>query len=160
MDGVIKAFANQVANDGKDKIRKAMKLVSNRVEADFLEQAQNCLDNYYMEFTPTVYDRTENLRRNGFNPYKRYRRNEIDVGVSFDPSRMDKYRSNDSISEYKAKPYIKNIEQLVVVNAMEGIHGRPSVYVGRNIDETMMHFTSAYAHWFLDGYFQEVLSNL
>lgn len=160
MDGMIKAFANQVANDGKTKIRKAMRLVSNRVEADFLEQAQNCLDSYYMEFSPTVYDRTGNLRRNGFNPYKRYRRNEIDVGVSFDPSRMDKYRSSDSISEHKTRPYIKNIEQLVVANAMEGIHGRPSVYVGRNIDNTMMHFTSAYAHWFLDGYFQEVISNL
>ena len=160
MDGMIKAFANQVANDGKAKIRKAMRLVSNRVEADFLEQAQNCLDSYYTEFKPDVYIRTGNLRRNGFNPYRRYRRNEIDVGVSFDPSRMDTYRSNDSISEHVAKPYIRNIEQLVVANAMEGIHGRPSVYVGRSIDDTMMHFTNAYGSWYLDGYFQEVMSSL
>lgn len=160
MDAMIKAFANQVANEGKAKLRKAMRIVANRVEADFLEQAQNCLDGYYTEFTPAVYDRTGNLRRNGFNPYRRYRRNEIDVGVSFDPSRMDKYRSNDSISEHNTKPYIRNIEQLVVSNAMEGIHGRPSVYVGRSIDDTMMHFTNAYGSWYLDGYFQEVMSSL
>lgn len=160
MDAMIKAFANQVANDGKAKIRKAMQIVSKRIEADFIEQAKTCLDNYYMEFDPDVYVRTENLRRNGINPYKRYRRNEIDVGVSFDPSRMDKYRSNDSISNNKAKSYIKNIEQLVVANAMEGIHGRPSVYIGRNIDDTMMHFTSAYGSLFLDGYFREVISSL
>ena len=158
MDGMIKAFANQVAKDGKARLRGVMKQVANRVEEDFLEQAQVCLDSYYREYTPLVYDRTENLRRNGFNPYKRYRRNEIDVGVSFDPSGMDKYRSDDSFAEYKAKPYITNREQLVVANAMEGIHGRPSIYVGRNIDETMQHFTSAYAHWFLDGYFKELIS--
>ena len=158
MDSVIKAFANQVANDGKSKLRGMMRQVAKRVEADFLEQAQTCLDNYYREYDPLVYDRTDNLRQNGFNPYKRYRRNEIDVGVSFDPSRMDKYRSSDSISEYKAKPYIKNVEELVVANAMEGIHGRPSVYIGRSIDNTMMHFTSAYAHFFLDGYFKELIS--
>ena len=157
---MIKAFVDQVANDGKAKLRKAMRIASQRIEADFLEQAQNCLDSYYSEFTPDVYKRTGNLRRNGFNPYRRYRRNEIDVGVSFDPSRMDKYRTSDSISEYKAKPYIKNIEQLVIANAMEGIHGRPSVYVGRNIDDTMKHFTNAYGSWVLDGYFQEILSNL
>ena len=160
MDTMIKAFANQVANEGKAKLRKAMRIVANRVEADFLEQAQNCLDNYYMEFDPDVYVRTGNLRRNGFNPYRRYRRNEIDVGVSFDTSRMNTYKSNDSISEHKTKSYIKNIEQLVVANAMEGIHGRPSVYVGRSIDDTMMHFTNAYGSWYLDGYFQEVMSSL
>jgi hypothetical protein len=158
MDSMIKAFANQVANDGKTKLRSVMKQVAKRVEVDFLEQAQTCLDNYYKEYDPLVYNRTENLRRNGFNPYKRYRRNEIDIGVSFDPSSMDKYRENDTFSEYKAKPYITTREQLVVENAMEGIHGRPSIYVGRSIDDTMQHFTSAYAHWFLDGYFKELIS--
>ena len=156
MDSMIKAFANQVANDGKAKLRGVMRQVAQRVEADFLEQAQSCLDNYYREYDPDEYVRTYNLRNNGFNPYKRYRKNEIDVGVSFDPSRMDKYRSNGAISEYKAKPYITNREQLVVANAMEGIHGRPSVYVGRSIDDTMMHFTSAYARFYLDGYFQSI----
>lgn len=158
MDSMIKAFANQVAKDGKEKLRGVMKQVANRVEADFLEQAQTCLDNYYREYDPLQYDRTENLRRNGFNPYKRYRRNEIDIGVSFDPSRMNKYRSDDTFSEYKSKPYITTREQLVVDNAMEGIHGRPSIYVGRSIDDTMQHFTSAYAHLFLDGYFQALIS--
>lgn len=156
MDSMIKAFANQVANDGKAKLRGVMRQVAKRVEVDFLAQAQTCLDNYYREYDPLVYDRTENLLRNGFNPYKRYRRNEIDIGVSFDPSRMDTYRDNDTFSEYKAKPYITNREQLVVANAMEGIHGRPSIYVGRSIDDTMQHFTHSYARWYLDGYFQSI----
>ena len=156
MDSMIKAFAEQVANDGKARLRKVMREVAQRVEADFLEQAQNCLDNYYMEYDPVKYHRTNNLRDNGFNPYKRYRRNEIDVGVSFDASNMSQYRINDAFSEYKDKSYIKNREQLVVDNAMQGIHGRPSIYVGRSIDDTMMHFTSAYARFYLDGYFQSI----
>lgn len=160
MDAAISAFANQVANEGKAKLRKAMRIVASRVEKDFIKQAQSCLDSYYVEFSPAVYNRTGNLRENSINPYKRYRRNEIDVGVSFDTSNMNAYRSNDSISDNNAKPYIKNIEQLVVSNAMEGIHGRPSVYVGRNIDKTMEHFTNAYGSWFLDGYFQAVMSSL
>lgn len=160
MDAMIKAFANQVANDGKAKIRKAMRIVANRVEDDFIKQAQSCLDSYYMEFSPAVYNRTGNLRDNSINPYRRYRRNEIDVGVSFDAGGMNAYKSNDSVSNYKENPYITNIEQLVVSNAMEGIHGSPSVYIGRNIDKTMTHFTDAYGFLFLDGYFQAVISSL
>ena len=160
MDAMIKAFASQVANDGKAKIRKAMRIVAGRAQADFIKQGQTCIDNYYSEYSPVVYHRTGNLQNNVINPYTRYRRNEIDIGVSFDANNMNGYKSNDTFEGYKEKSYIQNTAQLVVENAMEGIHGRPSVYVGANIDRTMMHFTSAYAHLFLDGYFQEVLSNL
>jgi hypothetical protein len=162
MEQVIKAFANQVANDGKKKLRAAMRTVVDRVEKDFMTQAEACLDNYYMEYKkpPSIYDRTGNLRKNGINPYRRYRRDEIDVGVSFDASNMEEYKRRDNFPEVKGKPYITKLEELVVYNAMEGIHGNESVYVGRNIDQAMMHFTIAYAHWFLDGYFKEILNEI
>jgi hypothetical protein len=158
MEAAIKAFVQQVANENRNKIRQAMRTVSKRVEADFMEQASKCLDSYYSEYSPLVYERTGNLRDNSIQPYKRYRANEFDVGVAFSPSGMNKYYRSGGEINNKDKPYIKNTEELVVYNAMSGIHGNSSIYVGRNIDETMMHFTSAYAHWFLDGYFKELLN--
>lgn len=160
MEATIRAFAQQVAADGKKKIRGIMRDVAKRVETDFMEQAKNCLDNYYSEYRPLVYERTGNLRDNSLQPYKRYRRNEVDVGVAFSPDGMDKYLRPNGVAQDKNRPYITSVEQLVVANAMEGIHGNPSVYVGRKMDETMMHFTSAYAHWFLDGYFKELTSKI
>ena len=149
MEAAIAAFVEQVAAEHKRRIRKAMRDVTKRVEADFMEQAQQCLDSYYSEYSPLVYQRTGNLRDNSLHPYRRYRRNEIDIGVIFSAEEMNSY----------ARP-IANIERLVVDNAMSGIHGNPSVYVGRNIDDTMMHFTSAYAHLFLDGYFKALIAQI
>lgn len=160
MDKIIKDFAQKVANDGREKLRGAMRTVVKRVEEDFMKQAKRCLDNYYIEYIPTEYNRTYNLKNNGINPYKRYRKNEVDVGVSFDPSKMKPYPSYSAFSGVDGKPYIANREQLVIANAMEGVHGNESIYVGRNIDNTMTHFTSAYAQWYLDGYFQDLLGKI
>lgn len=152
MKDAIKDFVNDVKAQGKKAIRSAMRDVVRKVETDFMAQAKSCMDNYYIEYTPKLYERTYNLRDYGYHPYKRYRKNEIDVGVAFSADEMPMYDSDsenaDNISGF-------SIEDLVVNNFMQGIHGNPSVYIGRHVDETMQHFTSAYVQFELDKYFED-----
>ena len=150
VDAIIKEFVEGVKTKGKKAIRGAMRDVANKVEADFMIQAKECMDAYYREYDPLVYDRTYNLQNHGYHPYRRYRKNEIDVGVAFSADEMNPYpvEDNRGFSGY-------DIANIVVNNFMQGIHGRPSVAIGRHVDETMRHFTTAYKHWELDKYFQD-----
>ncbi len=153
MKDVVKNFVDEVKTQGKQAIRKVMKDVVRKVEFDFMVQARECMDNYYREYTPTVYERTDNLKHHGYHPYKRYRKNEIDVGVAFSADQMLSYAVEDDENANSISGF--SIEDLVVNNFMQGIHGNPSVYVGRHVDETMQHFTSAYVHYELDKYFED-----
>ena len=148
VDKIIKDFVNEVKAQGRQAIRSAMRDAVRKIEADFMAQAKVCMDNYYSEYDPLVYTRTYALQNNGYHPYRRYRKNEIDVGVAFSADEMGHVYSAEDDGNF-------SIENLVVNNFMEGIHGNPSIYVGRHIDETMQHFTSAYKHFELDKYFAD-----
>lgn len=150
MKNTVKEFVDGVKTQGKKAIRSAMRDVVRKVETDFMIQAKECMDAYYREYTPLVYDRTYNLQNNGYHPYRRYRKNEIDVGVAFSADEMEPYTvlNNSNLSGY-------DIANIVIDNFMEGIHGSPNVYVGRHVDEIMQHFTSAYVHFELDKYFED-----
>ena len=145
----MKNFVDDVKTQGKRAIRSAMRDVVRKVENDFMAQARVCMDNYYREYSPLVYDRTFNLQDNGYHPYRRYRKNEIDVGVAFSSDEMNPYPVDEesNLSGF-------DVANIVVSNFMQGIHGDPSIYIGRHVDETMQHFTSAYVHFELDKYFE------
>ena len=149
MKTVVKDFVEDIKTQGKKAIRSAMRDVVRKVESDFMAQAKVCMDNYYREYTPLVYDRTFNLQDNGYHPYRRYRKNEIDVGVAFSADEMNPYLADEDngLNGY-------DIANIVVSNFMQGIHGSPSIYIGKHVDETMQHFTSAYVHFELDKYFE------
>lgn len=157
MKDIVKEFADSVKEDGRRAIRQVMRDVVKKVEKDFINQGRACVDNYYFEYTPIIYDRTYNLRDNVVQPYRRYRKNEIDVGVALTPIEMDSYFSiifdeRTKASEYK---YQSDVESYVVQNFMQGIHGDPSIYVGAHVDKTMQLFTTAYVNWELDKYFAD-----
>ena len=149
MKTIVKNFVDDVKTQGKRAIRSAMRDVVRKVENDFMAQARVCMDNYYREYSPLVYDRTFNLQDNGYHPYRRYRKNEIDVGVAFSSDEMNPYPVDEesNLSGF-------DVANIVVSNFMQGIHGDPSIYIGRHVDETMQHFTSAYVHFELDKYFE------
>ena len=157
MKDIIKEFADSVKDDGRRAIRRVMRDVANKVERDFKAQGRACIDNYYEEYEPRIYERTFNLMNNVLQPYRRYRKNEIDVGVSFEASEMNSYVDvMFNGQKVKRKDYDGyHFEDTVVQNFMEGIHGRPSVYVGAHVDETMQLFTNAYVNWELDKYFAD-----
>ena len=151
MDAIIKNFVNTEKERWQRAIRKSMRIVANKVKRDFVAQGQTCMDMYYREYDPLKYDRTFNLQDNAVYPYERARKNELDVGVAFSAEFMNQYptRENSELDGY-------DIANIVVSNFMEGIHGNSSIYVGRNVDETMQHFTTAYNVWKLDKYFTDV----
>ena len=149
MKTIVQDFVNTEKTRWHKAIRGAMREVVTKVEADVMTQAKKCMDAYYQEYTPLIYERTENLRDNGYHPYRRYRKNEIDVGVAFSADEMNPYKVEDSSTLNGF-----DIANIVVNNFMQGIHGRPSIAVGRYVDETMQHFTTAYKHWELDKYFE------
>ena len=154
MKAVVKKFVDDVKVQGKKAIRSAMRDVVKKVETDFMVQAQACMDNYYHEYYPKKYLRTHNLYDNGYHPYRRYRKNEVDVGVAFSSDEMGPYwHENNGIPQDDPINGF-SIQDLVVNNFMQGIHGNEQIYVGANVDETMQHFTSAYVHWELDKYFE------
>ena len=150
MKTIVQDFVNTEKARWHKAIRGAMRDVVKKVENDFMTQAKECIDAYYREYTPLVYERTENLQNNGYHPYRRYRKNEIDVGVAFSADEMNPYRVEDSNSLSGF-----DVANIVVNNFMQGVHGNPSVYVGRYVDETMQHFTSVYKHFELDKYFED-----
>ena len=155
MKNTVKNFVDEVKTQGKKAIRGAMRGVVKKVEMDFMIQAKACMDNYYREYTPRMYTRTYHLQDNGYHPYRRYRKNEIDVGVAFSADKMGLYSQENNEIEQDDITRGFSIEDLIVNNFMQGIHGNENIYVGANVDETMQHFTSAYVHFELDKYFED-----
>ena len=151
MDTIVKNFVNAEKEKWRKAIRRSMRGVANKVKGDFVAQAQECMDMYYREYDPSEYKRTFNLSDHAIYPYERARKNELDVGVAFRATFMEPYRVSDN-SELDGY----DIANIVVSNFMEGIHGSQSVYVGRHVDDTMHHFTTAYNTWKLDKYFTDV----
>jgi hypothetical protein len=150
VDTIIKNFVNTEKERWRKAIRRSMRTVANKVKADFVAQAKVCMDAYYREYDP-IYDRTFNLQDNAIYPYERARKNELDVGVAFSSAFMKPYPASED-SEFDGY----DVADLVVRNFMEGIHGNPSIYTGRHVDETMQHFTTAYNTWKLDKYFADI----
>ena len=151
MDAIIKNFVNTEKERWQKAIRKSMRTVANKVKRDFVAQGQVCMDIYYREYDPSEYKRTFNLQNNAIYPYERARKNELDVGVAFSADFMKPYEvsKNSELDGY-------DVADIVVNNFMEGIHGSRSIYVGRNVDETMHDFTTTYYTNKLDKYFTDV----
>ena len=151
MDAIIKNFVNTEKERWQKAIRRSMRTVANKVKRDFVAQAHICMDMYYREYDPMKYNRTFNLQDNAIYPYERARKNELDVGVAFSADFMNPYKvnKNSQLDGY-------DVADIVVNNFMEGIHGKPSIYVGRNVNEEMHDFTTAYYTNKLDQYFNDV----
>ena len=154
MDAIIKNFVNIEKERWQKAIRKSMRTVANKVKRDFVAQGHACMDAYYREYDPLQhggYERTYNLQDNAVYPYERARRNELDVGVAFRATFMEPYPvgNNSELDGY-------DVANIVVNNFMEGIHGKSSIYVGRNVEDDMHNFTVAYYTGKLDKYFTDV----
>jgi hypothetical protein len=150
VDTIVKDFVNTEKKRWRRAIQKSMRTVANKVKEDFVTQARTCMDNYYREYDPLSYIRTDNLKNHAIYPYERTKNGEVFVGVAFSSRDMNPYpvSENSELDGY-------DVADLVVNNFMEGIHGSPSIRVGRYVDETMTHFETAYKFWELDKYFQD-----
>ena len=163
MRDIAKAIANDIVTNRREDMLKGMNIVANKIKQDFMMQAQIYLDAYYAEYPkpPRQYNRTDNLRNNAVIPFRRNRKGAIDVGVEFSPEKMSKYTDDeDKIKKRLSNSKFLTIEDLVIANAMQGIHGAPEVYQGTKIDEEMNMYVDWYCRAILDNYFVEVMSKI
>ena len=58
MDAAIKKLIDQMRKDTQENIRRIMREAAQQARKDFTEEAKNCIDNYYAEYNPTSYYRT------------------------------------------------------------------------------------------------------
>ena len=157
MNELVKQIAKQATEDGRKTIRKAIRTIVTQVETDFMAQAMKCLDEYYDEYPmpPRQYQRTNNLYHNVARPYRRYRPNEVDVGVRFSSDEMDEYKWT-SKNPFNSK-YFNTLEDLVVSNALDGYHGEAYIAPRTStIDYKMQQFEREYGAKVLDNYFRDL----
>jgi hypothetical protein len=91
------AFSNaidEVLKDWKASMKEAVNSAVQEAQKDFMNKSLNCLQEYYNNHSPDVYDRTNTLRH-AFLPYLdvKEKRDKIvgSVGVQYDASILEQY---------------------------------------------------------------------
>ena len=146
MGADVNSLIDKIIADAKQKVRTDLASISSKAKKDFADKAKEVVLLYYAHYTkpPRVYERTNNLRDG-----------VIDDGedLSFSTLNGDGYGAwiqfnSDGMAEYD----IGN-KDIVVSHFMEGIHGRPSVFVEKNpAIDLMDEFQNNYKQT-LDTYF-------
>ncbi len=127
---------DELLKDYENIIVDAAKYATSRVCEDVYEYSMSCLDDYYENYQPTSYDRTDYLWQGlAISPYAENPRtvggNIVStVGVEYDSSKLDNiYRSNGS------EQYQPVDGHWVLYNYLHGIH--PITNGGRTSDTTV-----------------------
>ena len=131
--------------EAEKKVKKDLTEISSLIRHDFKEQAKNTLALYYSHYNPQVYDRTFNL----FN-------NAIDEDIEFDDFSLSSGNSYGAWVHFTSNgmiDYVRGDKDIVLSNFMEGIHGRPSIYVEQNLAAFIMGRYQENYKKTLDGYF-------
>lgn len=94
----LETVLNEMIEDAENELRKTIKLAANKIQKDVYEKAKKDLQSYYDNYTPSMYDRQNKLRR-AILPYYADRSNSksitIEVGVQYNASALiGAYRSN------------------------------------------------------------------
>lgn len=138
---------NNIITDTRKKTKAALEYAGQKISGDFAVMAYLALDNYYSEYNPKFYKRTNQLMDSSY--YKVNKRNgfSIDAGVVFDPELMN--------HPHKGIP-----EEGIMENFMYGIHGNPDIYdSGANYRDQMDKFYQQYNESGLPyHYFQEYMN--
>lgn len=143
----IDALINQIIDDAEKKIRTDLKVISSKVQNDFIKKANEVVLLYYTNYTkpPRKYERTYNLYDNvvdydisfGFLKNGRY-----DTWLQFNSDNMREYDDGGNKDE-------------IVKNFMKGSHGEafheeiPAKYI-------MDGYQRSYKKNKLDGYFRQL----
>lgn len=109
-------------------LKKAMEDAAKQAEDDINWEAKSCLYQYYDNYDPSWYDRTDSLIR-AFVPYNKITTDKdgvkVSVGVIYDPSRLDGIYN----SEASEKPFFNPVDSTwVLQNYLGGIHPRTNGY--------------------------------
>lgn len=122
LDDVIK----DNAEDFKKKILKAAEKATRRAVNDINNHALSCIQDYYDEYNPTSYHRSNNLQHAILPTYSVVESGNTiicEAGVEFDALKLYVYTSDEHAYNASAKYNIVDTDW-VIINFLEGIHPR------------------------------------
>lgn len=133
----IDELINELLKNYKVALNEAVEYASDKAVEDIYKYSQNCLQEYYENYDPTSYNRSDSLWR-AILPYLKIinNRNEIisRVGVEYNPFVLEAYvAGNPAYSGSKA--YTPVDGYYVLDNFLEGIH--PATNGSRNLDDVV-----------------------
>ena len=149
-------MVDNIIRDNYQAVRQGLYKTVLKIEQDFYNQGKIYLDNYYNEYSPDYYKRTNNLRDNSLRKYHKYtgfRLTSVETGISFSTEGMDIYKRSNGAKPWETSPF-NTLEDYVLYNAMEGYHGREGLHDGTKIDTEMQRYTEWY-----DGMVHNILRN-
>ena len=117
---------NRVFKNYEKALTKAMKYAADEAEFDIGFRARGCLDEYYENYDPNWYDRTNSLI-NAFVPVNEVKTINGEIvaraGMSYDPSRLDGAYNSNSSEQYQPVD-----SEWILRNYLQGIHPRTNGY--------------------------------
>lgn len=125
---------NKIVSNYSVNIKGAMEYASDKAVEDIYQYAFNCLDMYYANYEPNIYDRTDSLG-DAILPYAapiKQTKNQISsiVGVQYDPTPLEGVYSG-------SKSYTPTDGMWVLENYLKGVH--PATNGGRT-PETAVYY--------------------
>ena len=129
----VKIDASGIETDMRKYIETYAKSYAKEATKQLTNQAQSCIEMFYRDYTPKIYDRTEDLLRNSYVPYYHNNGRTYYGGVRITADFMSPYYSGGIMNHTYTEPII--IAQL----GWHGWHGDPTGYNGRF---TPIHTTS------------------
>ena len=152
----IKQLIEQMRKDVETDIRRIMREAAQKARKDFTQEAKNCIDRYYAEYTPTSYERTYMLRDHSYSPYTLWNLRKVQSGVHF---RDDDMRYRHFGNKTKTEEFT---EEDVIDSLMFGVHGvdmlqphgsKDPSRVGDSVRQRMERFEELYIYE-MDAYFK------
>lgn len=114
---------DEVLEDYKNAISEAAKYASAKALDAIYKYSLTCLEEYYANYDPTTYDRTDTLWH-AFVPYFHMETNNgiisSTVGIEYSPSELEKYIGGDIYAGSKKYGYAD--AEWVIQNYYNGVH--------------------------------------
>lgn len=166
MDKALSKAVDDILKDYKSAMKSAVRFAVKQAEKDFMDKAHSCLQEYYDNFEPNRYDRTDTLQY-AFLPYLdvTYGTNKIvgSVGVEYSaemlaqmmpPPEYSKSGKLKHTGYYGSSKYQPVDTSWVIDNYLRGVHPYTvggvyyEVFDNKSPDEKMNDFIAEYAKTF------------
>lgn len=121
----IKIDLSGVKSDMKKYLKTYCESYAKEASKQLTEKAQSCIETFYRDYIPKIYDRTEDLLKNSYVSYYKYNGKAYYGGVRITADFMSPYYSSGIMNHTYTEPII--IAQL----GWHGWHGDPTGYNGR-----------------------------
>lgn len=117
---------NSIFKRYESNLKKAMMYAAEEAEYDIGFEAKSCLYQYYENYDPNWYDRTESLEQ-AFVPFKKVGKVGGDIvawsGVIYDPAKLDGVYNSNASEKYQPVD-----SEWILRNYLRGIHPRTNGY--------------------------------